>query len=993
MIPPLIFSLLAFFVVITTTVVVIKNKSKVSNINKKIKTTTQTIEIDKHTNEKKLQNLVHDINFNNKKLENSHNNTKAELKLENRKTNEKVNNLDKRFNSYKNITTANFMGINNRMTSENERLQQEIDINKELINQNRRDHRAGINSNAAEIFNTNDRMSRFINDDYYPTINNINNSHLSAVNDIANLRSNLANSVISSSNMNLDARILIRDDVRGRYDRTNNSLTNFFNLDTNFIENNYTYSSNNNLFRDWYDNYYNVSSYSNFKKFDDLLLAADQDMNELRLERQRIDTLEGRATNIENVLHPDSNLYKNDLASYISSEYNFDLENLKNIQDNTREINSLSEEVSTLSNLLKEISLVDATGSVITLDALNSNIQENSRKIRLNENAIDERFNKNFGTYMGSNLVNYYQTITDNLTESVLNNKIANKNHTFNIVNVKDITASNVISKNSLETEKDVIFGGDLISGSTSYKDKIDNNENYTKTLDHVFSYDNTFKQHNNVNDEITLDPMIKFIKPIIPGTISSETNLDKTVDMQAGINLSLKRDKTRDGRNIGGKLFIDDWNDIGLNKYVQGYNGMEIKNDLSINQSIAKETLGSKFIDIDDRLASMSNDISSFTIQQQNGMMKYQLYNLLNDYNTDTGLSSSYENGKFEDQYANSMRVKHLYTGEPPGNYKCTNDDNSIKVDAPNQCITIDNRLKALESVQTAAFGESLEQNLRDTYNISLDNRNALNPLNIDKEVNAKHNINITNSLSVGGNTSLNGDIKVNGNLYVGDSFGKLIMEDVNDLKVKSGTDGSTTDFQKYFVKKNDVLDSDDYVKNIASTPTGFEYTLSSGVTTPISFPTSSAPTVESSDIKRINEISGAINNGNQGDIKIYEYKTYAEDATSGLVSKTIEVPQQYVYNINDNANGTLTVKQKNYNSDSLTSFDITKGISSRAEIINKLTEPVTNTEEAVPVFNNGIKFGSEGCIRMSGGKILACDSGCDNCSPVWDYAAAPAP
>ena len=298
MIPPLIFSLLAFFVVITTTVVVIKNKSKVNNINKSFNATKQQMEYNKHTNEHKLQNLVHEINLNNKKLENSQNNTKNELKLENRKTNEQMTNLNKRFNSYKNITTANLMGINNRMTSENERLQQDIDLNKELINQNRRDHRAGINSNAAEIFNTNNRITRFINDDYNATISTINSSHLSAVADIATLRSNITNSVIDSSNMNLDARILIRDDVRDRYNRTNDSLTNFFNFDRNFIENNYTYSSNNTLFRNWYDNYYNVASYSNFKKMDDLLLAADQDMNELRVERQRIDTLEGRATNI-----------------------------------------------------------------------------------------------------------------------------------------------------------------------------------------------------------------------------------------------------------------------------------------------------------------------------------------------------------------------------------------------------------------------------------------------------------------------------------------------------------------------------------------------------------------------------------------------------------------------------------------------------------------------------------------------------------------------
>ena len=967
MIPPLIFSLLAFFVVITTTVVVIKNKSKVSNINKNFNTTKQKIESDKHTNEKKLQNLVHEINFNNKKLENSHNNTKNELKLENKKTNEKMNNLDKRFNSYKNITTANLMGINNRMTSENERLQQEIDLNKELINQNRRDHRAGINSNAAEIFNTNNRMTRFINNDYNPTIANINSSHLSAVADIASLRSNITNSVIDSSNMNLDARILIRDDVRGRYNRTNDSLTNFFNFDGNFIENNYTYSSNNTLFRDWYDNYYNVASYSNFKKMDELLLAADQDMNELRVERQRIDTLEGRATNIESSLHPDSNLYKNDLASFINSEYNFQLENLRNIQDNTQDINNLSEKVQGLSNVLKQITLVDATESVISLDALNSNIQENSRKINLNENAIDEKFNRNFGTYFGSYLGSNYQTITDNLDETVLKNKIANKNHTFNY-----LTASNIIS-NSLESENDLIFGGDLKFNNTSYKTKIDNNENYTKTLDQVFGYDNTFRQHDNISDEITSDPMIRFVKPIIPESISSQDlNLDKTVDIQPGINISMKKDGGE-----GGKLFIDDWNDIGLNKYVSILGGSVINNDVIANKSVARETLGDKFNNIDDQLAAMSNDISGFTAQQQNGILKNQLYNVLNQ----SGTSSTYGTdgrGEFGDQYKNSMRVKHLYTGALDPDYRCTMDDGEIKTDAKSQCLTIDNRLKALEAEQTSAFGESLAYNLDQTYNITLDSTSS--SLNINKEINAKNNVNITSSLSVGGNTTLNG------NLYVGKNSSKVILDSIDDVEIQINEDGTTKELQTYFVKTNDR-----YIETITalgpsgSPPTGFEYKNSTDDSpTTINFPeTSSNITVSTGDVKTFTKNTGA-RLATDGDISRFSFSTHDASPVT-----TFDVPNEYVYSITDNE-GTFTVTQKPLNGDLNNDLIISKGVTNKTDILNELATTATN--DIKPAFQ-GIHLGGK-CLKVDDNKLKLCATGCSApCATIWDTNTAPDP
>ena len=986
MIPPLIFSLLAFFVVITTTVVVIKNKSKVSSINKSFNTTKQKIANDKHTNEKKLQSLVHEINFNNEKLENSQNNTKKELKLENRKTNEKMSNLDKRFNSYKNITTANLMGINNRMTSENERLQEEIELNKEIIDQNRRIHSAGINSNALEISNANTSFNNFIRDDYNPAIASLERNHTNAVEDISTLRSNLLGSVIDSSNINLDARILIRDDVISKYNRVNDSLTNFFNVGNDqipFVENNYTRTDNDKLFSNWYDNYYNISSYSNFKKMDQLLLAADQDMNALRVERNRTDRLEDRAGSIESNLSPETNLYKNNLATFINSEYNFNLQNLTNIQDNTQEITALSGEVTTLSNLLKEISLIDATGSVITLDALNSNIQENARKITDNETAIDVKFNTDFGKYLGSNLGDHYQTIADNLNETTLKNKISNKNHVF-----RSVTASN-ISTNILESEKDIIFGGDLKFGETSYRDKIDNNENYTKTLNQIFGYNQVANKQHILGSEITTDPMIKFIKP---ATISSTgipdttLNLSKVVDLQPGVDISLKR-KVKDGTTskVGGKIFVDTWDDIGLNKYHPEYTNV-IDNDLVLNHSVPGDTLGDKFININDQLAAMSNDLSGFTAQQQNGMIKNQLYNVLNQ----SGTYGTDGRGDFKDLYKNSMRVKHLYTGEPGTvGYECINDVNEIIDHSNKQCKTVDDRLNDLESVQTAAFGVNFDTEM-ERYGLALPVSSVID-INLEKNLNAKENV------FVHGNLSVAGDVDVTGNLNVGvANTGKLVLGQINDIEIKNPDVAlPNAPFEDYFLRRNrtPASDNDNYIESISATAdlTGFEYKMSSSDSpTTITFPTSSNITVSEGDIKTFAASTNAVNllGGSTGDISRFSYTTYGSPTSSSF-----DVPNKYVYSISDNPeDGTFTVTQKDNNSDLDSTLVIDKGVSTRDAIIDKL-KGVADEGEAIPNFEKGIKFGAQGCIKMSDNKILACDSSCQVCVHVWDHAAAPEP
>jgi hypothetical protein len=78
-------------------------------------------------------------------------------------------------------------------------------------------------------------------------------------------------------------------------------------------------------------------------------------------------------------------------------------------------------------------------------------------------------------------------------------------------------------------------------------------------------------------------------------------------------------------------------------------------------------------------------------------------------------------------------------------------------------------------------------------------------------------------------------------------------------------------------------------------------------------------------------------------------------------------------------------------HNNNGLTDFPIQKGLNDRNSILDKLSDGINNTE-STPKFKN-IKFGEQGCLKMSENKLLVCDSDCVVCDKVWDRGDAPEP
>lgn len=975
MIPSLIFSLLAFFIVATTTVVVIKNKSKVNAIDKSFATTKVEYNNDKHSNHTRLNNLVNEINLNHKKLENNQNETKTLLQNENRKSNAKLDNLDKRFNSYKNITTANFMGMNNRMTSENQRLKDDIALNHTRIQDNKRFTESNIATLSNLIGQQQTTFRDFYSSDYSTNIDRLDAMNLVNSSNLTAFRDELSSAIIDSSNMNLSARAALNTIVNSKYDDVNRSLSYFFNTGSNFIDDNKARANDSSLFRNWIDSYYNLESRSNFKTMDDLILLADSNTTRISDNRAILDQLKSTVSQHSSQLNVDSNLYKNNLSDYIKDTYNFDLVNLASIASNANQINMLNSNISTLSNTLKSIGIFDVrTEGTITLDDLYQSIQSNQSSIQSNQLQIQSLFDNKFNDYLGSNLDTYYNDISLNINPSDIVSKL----------NGADITLSNVNVQNDLDVQGSLDVLGNLYISGYDVKSNIEKNKNYVNTLEKVFDLNNVQGKSIGTVDYVQKTP------PLMSFTTNNKTNNEialstgnqgEGIDLKPGTDLQLSR-KNYYATKVGGKIFVDSFDDIGLNDY-DDLTGFRAGIDGTTKRYKFKESLGDKLRNIGSNISELNESISNVqSIVANDGISKSQLYNVINNVPVDKSLEGNYGRGPYNDMFDTSFRIDNLYTGNP-GNTTCF--ANGVQNDSK-QCKTIDQRLSSLENANegldllSPGISALNEFGFTKTSDTKI---NLANSLNVDASLTVKDQLSVSNT-----GTSVK-NLNVSGDLTVGSGISRIVLNDVDDIGVQAvGASTSYVPLSQTFVHKG----KNEYIKNISSDSSGFTFTYGDNSTGTVAFPNGPANTVEDTDLKKLLDDSAV--NGSSGTVASYRFKNYNSSATGSLTDTVIDVPKKYVRNITTNPDGSYTVKNVDTSSSRFGTNDITiqPGISSRQEIINKLAEEPRSPEIVRPSFGNGILLG-DNCLKTFDNRLHICDNQCANCHEIWDHDSAPKP
>ena len=979
MITSLVFSMLAFFIVATTTIVVIKNKSKVNSLSKNVSLAKVQINNDKHDNHSRLNNLVNEINHNNSKLEHEQKMIRNEVDHTKKKQNAKIENLDKRFNSYKNITTANFMGMNNRMAEEDQRLQENIDLNYKRIKENRRFTESNVDAINVSMRKQQAQFDNFYKNDYTEKINVINSELNTNANNLTNFRNSLENAIIDHSNLNLSARQALRETVIDKYNDVNDSLTNFFNLDDHFIDTHYSKTSNNTLFRNWFDTYYNIGNRTNFQTMDDMIVLADSNVTRLDTHSNQLNTMNIIISDNTNKLQSTCNLYKEDLNPYMKTNYNFDLNNLSTIASNAEKINILNDNIASLSNSLQQIGIFDVqTEGSITLEQLYQGIQSNQNSISENSNMMTNMFENRFGEYLGTNLSAYYETISQNILPQDIVNKLSDKH----------ITACNVSVTNSLDVTGDVIFGNDLDVGGDiqvkgrSLKTDINNNKNYIDTLHKVFNLNDVDNKTIENIDTVEKDLLVKLnTNDKTDQEIGGGTGYQgESVELKAGADLVLSSRQFNNGRiteTVGGKIFVDSFDDIGIiQRDGTGYYEID-----EFKRYQTSDTLGQKFESLSNYILSVNQRVDGInSTVQNNGVTKSSLYNVIHNptegYRMDP--NASYDDvingsGVYKDTKPNSFRIMNLYTGEPSGVCLGNNTD---KV-----CKTVEDRLNALE-IETGDTKSLLESSASDSKLIE---DTLASQYGITKDTD---NVNIDKNLIVNRTTTLK-DVNVQGNLDIGtNTNSKLRLKNTNDLQVYNVNSGGYVDYATNFVTKDQA---NAFITDITkkADDTGFTYRKGDDDPVTISFPASPANTVSSGDTKTFGKNQERINIDNSRlGLDLYTAKSY------GGVDEDVYIPKEFVQKIEVNSEGNYDITKVkelsagNYNT---VTTSINPGVNTKSEILSVLS-PGSLETDPVPTFGSGIKLGGH-CLKINDKTLKICESDCTGCIDVWDTNSAPRP
>ncbi len=977
MISSFVFSLIAFFIVSTTTFIIISNQSKVNNLKNTIKNNKEYVLNSTSKQDKKVLELVNEVNLKHKDLQFENQKTKDEFKKKTTKVDNKINNLDKVFNSYKNITTANFMGMNNRVSKEVSRIDETANKLKKKVNKNE-EERKKKDVELLEIINTNEtNFNNFRTNTYAKKVSQLGTQDYLLDEKINLINSNLLNAVIDSSNLDYDARNVIRTDVQRKYNDVNNSLNHFFGIDKNYPFVSYynsvtaeTNSSNN--FRQWFNSNYNFNNFVHFKSMDQMISVTD-------VTKTTVDSLNRNVTNLNTSnriafekLDGDTNLYKDNFASFMTSEYNFDVNSLVNIASNAVKIDKLNENIVSLSNTLNSIGIFDVTveGS-ITLENLHQSIQSNQLKIDSNVKLISDKFNNEFGNYLESNITldNYYSKyLTSNLSEEKLLEKLANTT-----------LETSEFTTNKISLDGDMVLNGNSLSNSLYEKDQ------RTLTFDNVFNFGGYNYKGNYVeSDDTQNQTMMSFInsRDENMNRINGDNYVPRQIRVNPGVNMFLQREKEtiQSQGTIGGRLYIDSFDDIGITNRDMFYNLIDEDFDdttMARNLNFKKDetntplTLGNALSNLGKRIEENKNDIQSI---QTNNVTKTQLYNTINnasleqDYNTENG-GGGY--GLYDDDIKNGFRIDNLYTGGLRGNESCKNSG----MENNKKCKTVDTRLEELE--RSTSADKSTEETIK--FNLFMKTygggTNAETDYDIGQpgyhKLNLKHNITEVNNLKATANSTIGGDLSVNGDVYFGQGTSRLYLKHgAQDLRKVNDDGGQGTSIFDDYTEK-----SDGYIKNLRFEVDTNRLTYDqsdSDVSSTISLPRSltitrsSTPTTEFSEIFNVNDNSeDSININNP---KKYSYVTYVtDDDDNKLQLKQIH---------NGELENTTNVPLPSIN---------------RSSILTEL-ENAPPSEIKKPNFPSGIKIG-DGCIKVAGGQLEICDANCDGCEKVWDHRQAPDP
>ena len=708
-IPSVFFSIMAFIIVSTTSFIVIHNKSKVKHIDNKITETNNKLFETEGKNFKKISNLVNEINLGNQKRDFKQKKERNEQETINKKHEARQTNLDKRFNSYKNITTANFMGMNNRITSENKRLKEDIDIVDKKLSRNTTSNILRYNDLSSQISENDRNFTNFRRNDYQSDMTRLQTQIEANIGANTRLYESITMDSNNLSKLTIDTGLLLDTKIND----TRTALNNFFKSpDMVQTYSTKTYDDFPDNFESWHDNYYNFGEKQHFDSFNLMIEKVDESIT--NIQSNRLDTISNldKITEINTYLQ--SNIDKDNYAEYMLDKYKFNPIDLSSIKSNSDSIGVISSNIYSLQTTLAQIGIDDplTIGGPISLAQLNESIQSNQASI----SSIDSKTNNllpttSFNSYFDSRLSS--NSSLDFISSNIDHNTILSKfNSDVNTtLNVKDLTVVNDMHINDImlsglpKSMKEIVNSNDQILNGldVNIAHLIPGEGNRDQTIGDLYDY------------TLTLDPEeIKQQKLMSMRSMSgvdindyrSLEDKSEFVRLKPGANFHLSRNSEQIGRtniDYGGRIYLDSLNDIGQIKrneitYEIEYDEFkrpkfaEFQDTNGSNQPLS---IGHTFEHLDSKIDEVDSKIDN--IVAASWVSKNAVFNALHPSSS----KLTAPNGVYtKEPWVNSgigLRIENLYTGEYGNADFCLNsgryDENKNL-----KCKSVDKRLESLE-------------------------------------------------------------------------------------------------------------------------------------------------------------------------------------------------------------------------------------------------------------------------------------------------------
>lgn len=351
---PLFFSVIALVVVSTTALIIVRNRVRIRNVSESSRRNKYQSEVRSARQNATISALVNEINVNTEEVNDFAKKTDGRLTNLSKTNKTRVDNIDKRLNSYHNLTTANFMGMNNRVDKEVARLDAVDDILRDniaqerreriaedtkldnLITQNRVNHSTFVNSNyipfvaqtkidfenaysnmnriETEYKNSDDRLSTNMAANKRDVLSRIDTVNTDLGERIAAVQSSLDSAIFDSIEADSNQLDILQDSINGRSQHINNSLNTFFDHDSELFSPEYSTSRS---FDDWaQDKYYSSLLQGNttrtFLNLQNTIDIVEEHSRQLNSTGQRLDDFdtynETNRSNILSLQQTDSNL-------------------------------------------------------------------------------------------------------------------------------------------------------------------------------------------------------------------------------------------------------------------------------------------------------------------------------------------------------------------------------------------------------------------------------------------------------------------------------------------------------------------------------------------------------------------------------------------------------------------------------------------------------------------------------------------------------------